>query len=424
MDPLAARFDALQEDLMQIYERGDATLDAQIKHWELIRHEQATYFVARRQGISRLGLYPVPSAAVSEARAKQAIEMHLLLQSLKKSVYAGERWTLLETSYEHFMASPTRTLKKGPSQVTVIYDNNAENAMTYTLWKYVYVLDTNDMWHKLTSDVDYYGVFYTDLDNQRVYYVSFGTDAEQYSGSGQWTVHYANKTFSAPVTSSAGGRSGSEEEQASQGSRQLAARRQSQSHRRNRSRRSRTPQTRSPRSRSRSQTRSRSRSRSQSSSSDTGYRSTSRQRYRGRGFRRGDSTGEHPESEEESGRHLAGPPGPLGRRAAETSGPPGRQRTPRVAQLLKDAEDPPVLLLRGPANTLKGFRRKARLKYSDLYTCMSTAFSWVSGTCTERLGTCQRMLVAFSCETQRTRFLSNVHIPRSVTFVKGSFDGL
>ncbi|AEL99904.1 E2 protein [Bos taurus papillomavirus 12] len=417
MDPLAARFDALQEELMQIYERGESTLDAQIRHWELIRHEQATYFVARRQGITRLGLYPVPSASVSEARAKQAIEMHLLLQSLKKSAYADERWTLVETSFEHFNSPPARTLKKGPTQVTVIYDNNPENAMTYTLWKYVYVLDPNDVWHKLPSDVDYYGIYYTDLDQQRVYYVSFGTDAEQYTGSGQWTVHFANKTFSAPVTSSAGGHSGLEEEQA-QGPRQLAARRQA-TYRGRRSRRSRTPQT-PPRSRSRSE----SRSRSASSSSDTDHRSRSRQRNGGRGFRRGDSTGEHPESEEESGRHSPGPPGSLGRRTAETSGASGRRRTPRVVQLLKDAADPPVLLLRGPANTLKGFRRKARLKYSEYYSCMSTAFSWVSGTCTERLGTCQRMLVAFNSDSQRTRFLCNVHIPRSVTFVKGSFDAL
>ncbi|QYI89585.1 E2 early protein [Bos taurus papillomavirus 41] len=415
MESLAARFDALQEDLMQIYEQGATTLDAQIKHWELIRQEQALYYVARKQGLGRLGLYPVPTSAVSENKAKQAIEMHLLLQNLQKSDFAGEKWTLVETSYEHFTAAPSRTLKKGPAQVTVIYDNKPENAMTYTVWKYVYFVDECDNWHKVPSHVDYYGVYYVDADGQPVYYVQFSTDAEQYSSSGQWTVQYANKTFSAPVTSSIGGQHGSEEEQA-QGPLFTAGRETHASCRNRRRPRRLTPQTHSSRSRSRS--------RSPSTSSDVESRPP--RGHRG-GIRRGDSTGDQLDSEEELGGHLARPSGQVGSRTRQTASPTSgqhRHHTPRLVQLLKDANDPPVLLLRGPANTLKGLRRKSRLKYAHLYTCMSTAFSWVSGTCTERLGANQRMLIAFKSDSQRTSFLNTVPLPRSVTFVKGAFDAL
>lgn len=429
MEALAARFDALQEDLMAIYETGPQTLETQIKHWQLIRHEQAMYYVARRQGINRLGMYPVPPSSVSEQRAKQAIEMHLHLSSLSRSPYAHERWTLPETSYETFMASPQKTFKKKGVQVTVVYDNNNANAMVYTVYKDLYVQDDNDMWHKLHSDVDYYGVYYTDLEGQRIYYQTFADDAEQYSESGQWKVLFENKTFSAPVTSSvssgrtSGGPRGSKEGEDSEAS--------SSSTPATRSRKSPRPASRrlirGDRRRSRSRSRS---SRSRSSSSSRSHRNRGEPQHSprfvrggGRG-RRGDSTGADTDSEEESGGHSPGTARPLGRGAGETSSPAHRRRTPRIVQLLKDANDPPVLLLQGPANTLKGFRRKSRMRYASLYMCMSTAFSWVSGTCTKRLGPNQRMLVAFCDESQRTKFLSVVQLPRSVSFVKGFLDGL
>lgn len=121
METLSARFNALQEKLMDIYESGVETLEAQIEHWQLLRQEQVLLNYARRNGVMRLGYQPVPSLATSETKAKDAIRMVILLQSLQTSEYADEPWNLVQTSLETVRSPPENCFKKGPKNIEVYY---------------------------------------------------------------------------------------------------------------------------------------------------------------------------------------------------------------------------------------------------------------------------------------------------------------
>ncbi|AAN09958.1 putative regulatory protein E2 [Bos taurus papillomavirus 3] len=414
METLQARFDAVQEQLLEIYEQDTSSLDVQITYWTLIRHEQALYYYARRQGILRLGIYQVPPTGVSEKKAKDAIKMTLFLKSLQKSEFAAQPWSLPETSLERFLAAPENTFKKRGQHVTVIYDKDSMNAMEYTLWTEIYAVDDNDQWHKYTSGVDYDGIYFTDAQGNKNYYVSFADDAALYSKLGHWEVQYENQVLSPPVTSSLPPGPNRRRGPQTRGH----PRHKSASFRRSASSGS---DTRDSRGRSRSPSSSRSRSRSRSRS-PSGSHSRPRAphvpdqetgRPPGGGGRRGSR-----DQQQGPGGPAPPSPGEVGTR----SGPPETKAKGRLAELISAAYDPPVLLLQGCANTLKSFRRRTTQSYPHTFLCMSTSWTWASKTCTVKSG--HRMLVAFVNSEQRTLFLATVKIPKGVTCLKGSFDGL
>lgn len=99
------------------------------------------------------------------------------------------------------------------------------------------------------------------------------------------------------------------------------------------------------------------------------------------------------------------------------------RNTGRLGRLLDEALDPPVILVRGEPNTLKCFRNRAKLKYAGLYKAFSTAWSWVAGDGTERLGR-SRMLISFFSFEQRKDFDKTVKYPKGVDRSFGSFDSL
>ncbi|QYI89619.1 E2 early protein [Bos taurus papillomavirus 4] len=408
MESLEARFDAVQDQLLQVYENDSNTLELCLQYWSLIRRENALYYYARQQGKTRLGLYTVPPTRVSEQKAKDAIKMYLFLESLQKSEFANQRWSLVDTSIETFKAPPENTLKKRGQHVTVIYDQNAMNSMVYTLWNEVYYVDETETWHKTSSDLDYDGIFYIDNQGNKIYYVNFQDDAALYSNSGQWEVHFESKVLSPSVTSSlrvgsTGGQHGT----------------QTGDHARGRSRpsprSSRDARGRQQRAQSSSRSRSRSRSRSPTKGPHSGGRET-RLPSPGRppgGRRRGT-----PERERYPGTPTPPTPDQVGGRSTT----PKRQASSRLAQLIDAAYDPPVLLLQGAANTLKCFRRRATQAHPHKFLCMSTSWTWVSKTSPLKSG--HRMLIAFSNSEQRNCFLASVRLPKGVSAVKGALDGL
>lgn len=188
---------------MVIYEEGDETLETQVKHWALIRKEQVLLHAARQQGLSRIGLQPVPALQVTQVNARQAIEMHLLLQSLALSPFAREPWTLSETSREMFKAPPVNTFKKGGETVHVIFDGDKDNTMQYQKWIKVYYTDDTGKWQRVGSNVDHTGIFF-DRGGEREYYVKFDVEAKRYSTSGLWEVHDGTQVHLpvVPITSS------------------------------------------------------------------------------------------------------------------------------------------------------------------------------------------------------------------------------
>ena len=200
MEKLASRLDAVQEELLTLYETGSNTLDSQIRHWSLIRQENVLLHFARRQGIMRLGMQAVPHLSVSQDKAKQAIEMMLLLTNLQHTPYADEEWTLCDTSREALLAPPANCLKKGAVPVTVWFDGDKDNACQHTAWKQVYYQD-GDSWTKTDGGADYTGLFYRE-DGYKHYYHTFAEDARTYGTTGVYDVEYGNELISPPIVTS------------------------------------------------------------------------------------------------------------------------------------------------------------------------------------------------------------------------------
>lgn len=398
MESLEARFDAVQDLLLQIYESDSNSLEVCLTYWQLIRRENALYYHARQQGKTRLGLYSVPATRISEQKAKDAIKMTLFLESLLQTEFAKEKWSLTDTSLELVMAPPENTFKRKGQHVTVTYDQNANNSMVYTMWGEIIYLDSTDTWHKATSDVDHDGIYYTDAQGEKVYYVHFADDARLYSSTGQWQVQFENKVLSPPVTSSlSSGTAGGRRPQTGDNAKSRPS----------------SKSTRDTGRRARSQSSSRSRSRSRSpSTAHTGRRET-RSPGRPPGDRR---------QEPEQQRVLGGPPPPTPGEVGKRSRTPTGRSSSRLARLIEEAYDPPVLLLQGAGNTLKCFRRRVTHAHPHKFLCMSTSWTWVSKTSTLKSG--HRMLIAFSNSDQRQCFMSTVRLPKGVRAVKGNFDGL
>nr|AVY53534.1 E2 [Human papillomavirus type 214]QIV66771.1 E2 [Gammapapillomavirus 6]CAD1814235.1 E2 [Human papillomavirus type 214] len=388
MENLVERFDAVQDKLLSLYEAGHMDLESQILHWDLERQENVLLHFARKQGIQNIGMQRVPPLAATEQKAKTAIYMGLVLRSLKKSSYSQESWTLTETSNELFMTAPQNTFKKGGKTIEVLYDNEETKAMPYTLWTAIYYQDADDMWHKTQGQVDVKGLFYVDITGSKTYYEDFAKDAKKYGETGQWQVKTGNDTLFGPSIASTS-------EDNVDGWQTIA-----------------TPDTGGPR-RRRGRPRRRTHSATTSATSETDTSSEDRRQRRGRhGKRRSKRLRWGSES-------SARTPSPVGQGHRS----PNKHYPTRLARLQAEAGDPPVLLVKGPANTTKCWRYRVKLRHRDLFLCISTAFSWVGETGCDRVG-CARVLVGFVNETQRERFITTVRLPKGCTYAFGNIDSL
>ncbi|ACK76237.1 E2 [Erinaceus europaeus papillomavirus 1] len=386
MERLTQRFDALQEKLMEIYEKDSRDLGVMTSHWALQREEQALLHCARRKGVLRVGFQPVPPLKVSEQKAKAAIEMHLTLQSLQKSAYSNEDWTLSQTSRESFMTPPRHCFKKQGHTVEVTFDGESANSMLYTMWGRVYYQMDDGSWSVASSGVDYYGIYYNDSEGKPHYYVKFAEDAQKYSKTGTWFVRSNDKTISAPVTSTCT-----------------------------------SPTTRD---RSRSPRR---HTEEVDSTTPPGRRyppssppSVSSLRLRGRGGGEGEyyPFGRSSPSEDRCG-SAGSPARPVGRRP-----PHCPQGTPAEAshRLLWGPRDPTVLVAKGDANTLKCWRNRCRKTHAGSFIAFSTTWQWCGdGNC--RQGR-HRLQILFSSSQQLDQFLGKVKVPKGVEVHRSTFDGL
>ncbi|AFR33946.1 E2 [Miniopterus schreibersii papillomavirus 1] len=366
-DPLTARLESVQEEIFELIEESSNRLEDQIRYWELIRKEQALLFLARRERITRIGAEVVPPLSVSETRAKQAIQMSLLLTSLNKSHYKNEPWTMQETSRERMLAPPKYTFKKAGKSVDIIFDGNIENSVRETMWGFIYYQDSDDEWQKQPGEIDDQGLFYRDYDNEKIYYVDFKELAAKYSKEGRYKVIVDSKTVADVVVSHLdNSESPVRTKAAPAGRRRISGGR------------------RRPRGRSSSHSTPASTS---SSSTPTRSRSRPRRAYTG----------------------AAPSPREVGTQHASVTGPSGS----RLRRLLQEARDPPAVILSGPANTVKCLRFRCRHRYNEYFDKISTTWWW-TGDGRTRTGDAS-MLVSFQSESQRTSFLNTVPVPSSVT---------
>lgn len=396
MEWLTQRFNAVQETLLNLIEQGAEDLDSQIEYWNNVRKENVYMYYARKEKLTHLGLQPLPVTAVSEYKAKQAIRMVLLLQSLKNSPYANEKWTLQNTSEELINTQPINCFKKHPYTVEVWFDNDRNNSYPYINWDAIYYQDAQENWHKVPGLVDINGLYYNEVGGDRVYFNIFDTDAQKYGHTSMWTVHYKHETLVAPISSSKQSSSYSGKTPTSVPSTSKDSLSSKESPRRLQkpevgSSTGETPGVRRRR-------------REQGESTTDGEPSTTSKRRRGGG---GGGAAER----------LGVSPAEVGSRHISTT----RHHQSRLEQLKEDARDPPIIIVTGPANTLKCWRYRKQNSSTFPVLAISTIFTWVGGCGSAEQA---RMLVAFSNEEQRTQFIKYVQLPRQASYALGNLDKL
>nr|AYA93980.2 MAG: E2 protein [Human papillomavirus] len=388
-ETLSERFAVLQEAILSIYEEGAKDLNSQIKYWDLIRKENVLLYYAKKEGFTRLGLQPTPTPAVSEYKAKQAIQIQLLLKSLSKSPYATEEWTLPDTSAELLNTEPRNCFKKLGYTVEVWFDHDRKKAFPYTNWKYIYYQDQNEKWHKVQGHVDDNGLYYNEVDGDTVYFILFGSDADKYGDTGEWTVKYENTSIVS--TSSSSGRTKATTVSTIDKQPTTSGYTATQSESPGRHQREITV------------------------SSSTTEGADLRSRRRGSGERASPVPKRRRTTEPTEPQRFSPPtPGEVGTR--HRSAP--RSGLSRLRRLEIEAWDPPIIIVTGSANTLKCWRNRNKTN-SLLYKCSSTVWKWIGeGPC----GQNSRMLIAFESVNQRNLFLRTVKLPKNTSYGLGSLD--
>lgn len=385
---------------MNILEQGPTDLYSQIQYYKLLRKESALHHYLRKEGITQVGLHHIPTLKASEYNAKSAIKMSLILESLAKSPYAKEMWTMPQTSAEVLETPPKNCLKKGGYDVEVWFDNNPQNVYPYTNWDWIYYQDENDMWHKVKGETDYNGLYYRDINGDIAYFQLFEKDAMRYGNTGLWTVNVKNEQIVPPpsiISSSRKSLPGipiqtpGELEQPSSSSRNA------------------TPQQEAQRGGS-------------SQATETGPSSTTRSPEVGRRGRRRREQREpaSPRKRKRGGdTNLTIPtPAEVGRSHRSVAG----SGLSRLERLQAEAWDPPIIIIRGSPNRLKCWRYRCNnSKCTPAYDYISTVFRWV--THNPQLQE-SRMLVAFHSVEQRNLFVNSVTLPKGTSMSLGSLNAL
>lgn len=390
---LAARFAALQERQMTLIEKESTDLVDHISYWDSVRKENVTGYYARKEGLTKLGLQPLPTLTVLEYKAKEAIKMSLLLTSLQKSQYGNEPWTLAEVSAEIVNTTPKNCFKKKPFTVTVLFDNDERNTFPYINWEFIYYQDDNNIWHKVHGQVDINGLYFTEVTGDIVYFVLFQPDAEKYGHKGQWSVRYKNETLFTSVTSSTSGPSSLEP----------APQRRTTAHPVS------PPKT----------SRKRKHPTDENSDGESPTSTSSGFRLRRRGNKQGESTTRATSIRRRRGNGGGVSPEEVGSGSRTVPS----QGLTRLGRLQAEARDPAVIVLQGCANSLKCFRNRVHIRHHSLYTDASTVFHWVINE-KEDKNENGRMLIAFDSTMQRDAFITNVNLPKGTHYWFGSLDAL
>lgn len=377
METLAQRLNLIQESILTLIEKGSTLLLDQIEYWKLVRKEQALLHHAKDRGLTRVGLTHVPPKQVSQARAKEAIEQEMYLQSLYESPYGIEPWNMSQTSREAFLAAPKYTFKKQASSVDIEFDGDSLNSVRETGWSFIYAQDEDGRWHKYVGAADDKGLYYVDKDGDRWDYVDFGALARRYGTTGRYKVLIGD-TVIADVASSAP-------------SPVVAV----DSSPRPRTQPQRTPQRTGGRRRRRIRTPAPKGTRQQPAKAVPRANTTPPKAPRA--DQGSSAVGTPPSAREVGGRHTTVPA-------------TGRSRLQR---LLAEARDPPALVLTGQANSVKCLRFRLKKSYSKHFQHCSTTWWWTGPKGKERVGEAS-MLVMFKSVKQRQGFVLSVPLPPTI----------
>lgn len=373
---------------MNLIEEGPNDLQSQIRYWSLTRKEHVILYYARKNNYTRLGLQPVPTPAVSEYNAKQAIQMYLLLTSLSKSQYASEQWTLTDCSAELINTAPRNCFKKRGYTVEVWYDHDRNKSFPYTNWMDIYYQDAADKWHKVEGKVDENGLYYDEIRGDRVYFILFDSNAGKYGVTGEWTVHYRQTTI---VSTSSSTRRAADTtktfDEPSTSSRNIEIPSSSD------------------------------RGTSQTAVDTTATSSTGSPTHSLRNRRRIQGGGEPTAKRRRAAESTSGLAVPTPSEVGTGNRLPPSKGLGRLQRLQAEARDPFVVIIKGSSNNLKCWRN--RLPTTHIKYACSNVWRWLGEGFTE-----SRMLLAFTSYHDRQHFMQLVRLPKGATYAYGNLDSL
>ncbi|ALO50063.1 E2 protein [Deltapapillomavirus 5] len=197
MSAASERLLAAQELQMQLIEQDSTKLSDHVAFWGAVRTEQGLLCAARQKGYTRLGMYPVPACNVSAEKAKQAIEMQMVLSELMQTKWGCQPWSLCDTSWDRYVQSPHKCLKQGARIVEVEYDGNSSNKTWYTAWSHMYMRTSNG-WEYACGYADGIGLYFTTMTGVRTYYEFFSRDAARFGTTGNWLVRDGHNVYHSP----------------------------------------------------------------------------------------------------------------------------------------------------------------------------------------------------------------------------------
>ncbi|ABV27563.1 E2 [Capreolus capreolus papillomavirus 1] len=197
MSAASERLLAAQEQQMELIEKNSQCLADHVIFWETVRSEQVLLYAARKKGLTMLGMCPVPACSVSAEKAKQAIEMQLLLTEMLETPWGQLPWSLCDTSWDRYVQEPKKCLKQGARIIEVEYDGNSSNKTWYTAWSALY-MRTSTGWELYTGSADGLGLYFASMNGARTYYEFFSKDATRYGTTGTWIVRDGHNVFHSP----------------------------------------------------------------------------------------------------------------------------------------------------------------------------------------------------------------------------------
>nr|ALJ32668.1 early protein E2 [human papillomavirus 30]ALJ32675.1 early protein E2 [human papillomavirus 30] len=196
METLCQRLDACQEKILDCFENDSKKIEDHIVYWKAVRHENVVLYKARQNNITKLRHQVVPCLQVCKAKACVAIEIQMALESLYKTEYKVEEWTLKDVCENMWHTAPKQCFKKSGKRIEVWFDGKKDNRTEYVVWQWVYYCGDNG-WTKVPSVVDYKGIYYVH-DGNKVYYTDFNDEAVKYGYKGTWEVHMGNESIYCP----------------------------------------------------------------------------------------------------------------------------------------------------------------------------------------------------------------------------------
>nr|WBM83623.1 E2 protein [Alphapapillomavirus 6] len=196
METLCQRLNACQEKILDCFEKDSKAITDHIDYWKAVRQENVIYYKARENNMTKLGHQVVPCLQVCKAKACVAIELQIALESLCKTEYNMEEWTLRDVCESMWYTEPKQCFKKQGQHIEVWFDGSKDNRAEYVVWKWVYYCG-EDGWCKVPSAVNYEGIYYIH-DGHKTYYTNFKDEATKYGCKGTWEVHMGNQSIYCP----------------------------------------------------------------------------------------------------------------------------------------------------------------------------------------------------------------------------------